>query len=164
MFFLAVYSTDSSPGPRYHVDPKITHFGRDCAPAYSILGRMKEQSGFFLFNVYFLNTFYYVNYLHKYKNNCSFKKCHFTDFTAPLTFDCSLVTRAAPPHAWTRCIQPWESTPMQPAAQTPSLHNGLSYTVPHLRPRPCSQQVQPASTSGPSCPKQASQCQLHHVR
>ncbi|XP_017326586.1 outer dense fiber protein 3-like protein 2a isoform X1 [Ictalurus punctatus] len=32
---------DSSPGPRYHVDSKITRFGRDGTPSYSMLGRKK---------------------------------------------------------------------------------------------------------------------------
>ncbi|KAK3546205.1 hypothetical protein QTP70_025220 [Hemibagrus guttatus] len=32
---------DSSPGPRYHVDGKITRFGRDGTPSYSMLGRNK---------------------------------------------------------------------------------------------------------------------------
>lgn len=40
----AVYFVDSSPGPQYHVDAKITRFGKDGTPAYSILGRMKGQS------------------------------------------------------------------------------------------------------------------------
>ncbi|XP_062848898.1 outer dense fiber protein 3-like protein 2a [Trichomycterus rosablanca] len=34
-------SEDSSPGPRYHVDGKITRFGRDGTPSYSMLGRKK---------------------------------------------------------------------------------------------------------------------------
>ncbi|KAF7705871.1 outer dense fiber protein 3-like protein 2a isoform X2 [Silurus meridionalis] len=32
---------DSSPGPQYHVDSKITRFGRDGTPSYSMLGRKK---------------------------------------------------------------------------------------------------------------------------
>lgn len=44
--FLAVYCVDSSPGPQYHIDAKITRFGRDGTPAYSILGRVKAQSKF----------------------------------------------------------------------------------------------------------------------
>ncbi|XP_053360387.1 outer dense fiber protein 3-like protein 2a [Clarias gariepinus] len=35
-------SEDSSPGPRYHVDSKITRFGRDGTPSYSMLGRRKS--------------------------------------------------------------------------------------------------------------------------
>ena len=42
----AVYCVDSSPGPRYHVDAKMTRFGRDGTPSFSMLGRMKEQSKF----------------------------------------------------------------------------------------------------------------------
>ncbi|KAM3875629.1 outer dense fiber protein 3-like protein 2b isoform 1-T1 [Diretmus argenteus] len=41
-----MYCVDSSPGPRYYVDAKITRFGRDGTPAYSMLGRMKEASKF----------------------------------------------------------------------------------------------------------------------
>ncbi|XP_014843477.1 outer dense fiber protein 3-like protein 2b isoform X1 [Poecilia latipinna] len=36
-------SLDSSPGPLYHVDAKITRFGKDGTPAYSMLSRMKTQ-------------------------------------------------------------------------------------------------------------------------
>ncbi|TKS86817.1 Cytokine receptor-like factor 1 [Collichthys lucidus] len=32
-------SVDSSPGPRYHIDSKVTRFGRMETPSYSILGR-----------------------------------------------------------------------------------------------------------------------------
>ncbi|KAM3594377.1 uncharacterized protein V6R79_006825 [Siganus canaliculatus] len=35
----AMISVDSSPGPRYHIDGKITRFGRVETPSYSILGR-----------------------------------------------------------------------------------------------------------------------------
>ncbi|XP_076828174.1 outer dense fiber protein 3-like protein 2a [Brachyhypopomus gauderio] len=34
-------SVDSSPGPLYHVDSRITRFGRDGTPSYSMLGRTK---------------------------------------------------------------------------------------------------------------------------
>ncbi|KAL7876497.1 hypothetical protein AOLI_G00114600 [Acnodon oligacanthus] len=34
-------SVDSSPGPLYHVDAKVTRFGRDGTPSYSMLGRKK---------------------------------------------------------------------------------------------------------------------------
>ena len=37
--FPAVVSVDSSPGPRYHIDSKVTRFGRMETPSYSILGR-----------------------------------------------------------------------------------------------------------------------------
>ncbi|XP_063058111.1 outer dense fiber protein 3-like protein 2b [Engraulis encrasicolus] len=37
-----LYSIDSSPGPQYFVDAKITRFGRDGTPAYSMLGRMRK--------------------------------------------------------------------------------------------------------------------------
>ncbi|GLD47917.1 outer dense fiber protein 3-like protein 2 [Lates japonicus] len=36
---MSVVSADSSPGPRYHVDAKVTRFGRMETPSYSILGR-----------------------------------------------------------------------------------------------------------------------------
>ncbi|XP_012584896.1 PREDICTED: outer dense fiber protein 3-like protein 2 [Condylura cristata] len=34
---------DASPGPIYFLDPKVTRFGRSCAPAYSIQGRGKSR-------------------------------------------------------------------------------------------------------------------------
>ncbi|XP_007233327.2 outer dense fiber protein 3-like protein 2b [Astyanax mexicanus] len=34
-----MYNIDSSPGPRYNIDAKVTRFGRDGSPAYSIYGR-----------------------------------------------------------------------------------------------------------------------------
>ncbi|KAK1342991.1 hypothetical protein QTO34_015760 [Cnephaeus nilssonii] len=34
---------DSSPGPVYFLDPKVTRFGRICAPAYSMQGRGKSR-------------------------------------------------------------------------------------------------------------------------
>ncbi|XP_035509615.1 outer dense fiber protein 3-like protein 2b [Morone saxatilis] len=42
-----MYCIDSSPGPRYHIDAKITRFGRDGTPAYSMLGRMKAEKELF---------------------------------------------------------------------------------------------------------------------
>ncbi|KAM4575653.1 outer dense fiber protein 3-like protein 2b isoform 1-T1 [Fundulus diaphanus] len=36
-------SVDSSPGPQYHVDAKMTRFGKDGTPAYSMLSRTKGQ-------------------------------------------------------------------------------------------------------------------------
>lgn len=38
----AVVSVDSSPGPRYLVDPGITRFGRVRSLSYSMLGRGKR--------------------------------------------------------------------------------------------------------------------------
>ncbi|XP_034381308.1 outer dense fiber protein 3-like protein 2 [Cyclopterus lumpus] len=35
----AMVSVDSSPGPRYHVDAKVTRFGRMETPSYSMTGR-----------------------------------------------------------------------------------------------------------------------------
>ncbi|XP_075963654.1 outer dense fiber protein 3-like protein 2a isoform X1 [Anarhichas minor] len=35
----AMVSVDSSPGPRYYIDAKVTRFGRMETPSYSILGR-----------------------------------------------------------------------------------------------------------------------------
>ncbi|KAM9842914.1 outer dense fiber protein 3-like protein 2a [Aulostomus maculatus] len=35
----AMISVDSSPGPRYHIDGKVTRFGRMDTPSYSMLGR-----------------------------------------------------------------------------------------------------------------------------
>lgn len=34
---------DSSPGPVYFLDPKVTRFGRSCTPAYSMQGRGKSR-------------------------------------------------------------------------------------------------------------------------
>ncbi|XP_075391273.1 protein CIMAP1D [Tenrec ecaudatus] len=34
---------DSSPGPVYFLDPKVTRFGRSCTPAYSLQGRGKSR-------------------------------------------------------------------------------------------------------------------------
>ncbi len=39
-------SVDSSPGPQYHVDAKMTRFGRDGTPSYSMLGKKKKTGGF----------------------------------------------------------------------------------------------------------------------
>uniref|UniRef100_W5MEW1 Outer dense fiber of sperm tails 3-like 2a n=2 Tax=Lepisosteus oculatus TaxID=7918 RepID=W5MEW1_LEPOC len=36
-----MYSVDSSPGPRYYIDAKLTRFGRDGSPAFSMLGRAR---------------------------------------------------------------------------------------------------------------------------
>ncbi|XP_037326687.2 outer dense fiber protein 3-like protein 2b [Pungitius pungitius] len=41
-----MYRVDSSPGPQYHIDAKMTRFGRDGTPAYSMLGRVKAQKLF----------------------------------------------------------------------------------------------------------------------
>ncbi|XP_069042048.1 outer dense fiber protein 3-like protein 2b isoform X3 [Lepisosteus oculatus] len=40
-----VYSVDSSPGPRYYIDAKLTRFGRDGSPAFSMLGRARGSAG-----------------------------------------------------------------------------------------------------------------------
>ncbi|XP_050933196.1 outer dense fiber protein 3-like protein 2b [Lates calcarifer] len=42
-----LYSVDSSPGPQYCVDAKITRFGKDGTPSYSMLGRTKLQNELF---------------------------------------------------------------------------------------------------------------------
>nr|XP_003422581.2 outer dense fiber protein 3-like protein 2 [Loxodonta africana] len=34
---------DTSPGPIYFLDPKVTRFGRSCSPAYSMQGRGKPR-------------------------------------------------------------------------------------------------------------------------
>uniref|UniRef100_A0A673JBJ4 Outer dense fiber of sperm tails 3-like 2b n=1 Tax=Sinocyclocheilus rhinocerous TaxID=307959 RepID=A0A673JBJ4_9TELE len=38
-----MHSIDCSPGPKYHIDDKLTRFERDGTPAYSIHGRMESQ-------------------------------------------------------------------------------------------------------------------------
>lgn len=78
--------------------------------------------------------------------------------------DCLLLTRGAFPHTRTRCIQPWESPTMQPAAQTSILHHGLSHTLPQCWLGPSSQQVLSTATYGRSSPKQGIQCKLHNIR
>ncbi|XP_016385330.1 outer dense fiber protein 3-like protein 2 [Sinocyclocheilus rhinocerous] len=40
-------SVDSSPGPQYHVDAKMTRFGRDGTPSYSMLGKKKKTADTF---------------------------------------------------------------------------------------------------------------------
>ncbi|MGH0181753.1 UNVERIFIED_CONTAM: hypothetical protein FKN15_024401 [Acipenser sinensis] len=42
----SLYFVDSSPGPRYYIDAKVTRFGRDGTPAYSMLGRIRDSSAF----------------------------------------------------------------------------------------------------------------------
>ncbi|XP_061681456.1 outer dense fiber protein 3-like protein 2b isoform X3 [Syngnathoides biaculeatus] len=43
----SMFCVDSSPGPQYHIDAKMTRLGRDGTPAYSMLGRTKTQKRFF---------------------------------------------------------------------------------------------------------------------
>ncbi|XP_074548748.1 outer dense fiber protein 3-like protein 2a isoform X2 [Halichoeres trimaculatus] len=43
----AMVSVDSSPGPRYHIDSKVTRFGRMETPSYSILGRDRRSGEVF---------------------------------------------------------------------------------------------------------------------
>lgn len=42
IMFAVVVSVDSSPGPRYNIDAKVTRFGRMETPSYSMLGRGKR--------------------------------------------------------------------------------------------------------------------------
>ncbi|XP_076009393.1 outer dense fiber protein 3-like protein 2b [Genypterus blacodes] len=42
-----MYCVDSSPGPQYRVDAKMTRHGRDGTPAYSMLGRLKPTKELF---------------------------------------------------------------------------------------------------------------------
>ncbi|XP_036410152.1 outer dense fiber protein 3-like protein 2a [Megalops cyprinoides] len=42
-----LYSIDSSPGPQYRIDAKMTRFGRDGTPSYSMLGRARSSAGVF---------------------------------------------------------------------------------------------------------------------
>ncbi|XP_028299378.1 outer dense fiber protein 3-like protein 2b isoform X2 [Gouania willdenowi] len=39
----SIYCVDSSPGPKYCVDAKMTRFGKDGTPAHSMLSRVKAQ-------------------------------------------------------------------------------------------------------------------------
>ncbi|KAM4624882.1 outer dense fiber protein 3-like protein 2a [Polymixia lowei] len=43
----SMVSVDSSPGPRYHIDSKMTRFGRVGTPSYSILGRGRRAGDLF---------------------------------------------------------------------------------------------------------------------
>ncbi|XP_071772032.1 outer dense fiber protein 3-like protein 2a [Centroberyx gerrardi] len=43
----AMVSVDSSPGPRYHIDAKVTRFGRGGTPSYSMLGRGRRAGELF---------------------------------------------------------------------------------------------------------------------
>lgn len=56
-FLCTVYRVDSSPGPQYHIDAKITRFGKDGTPAYSMLGRMKAQSKLLLLIIFSIILF-----------------------------------------------------------------------------------------------------------
>ncbi|XP_039620546.1 outer dense fiber protein 3-like protein 2b [Polypterus senegalus] len=40
----SMYFVDSSPGPQYYIDAKMTRFGRDGTPAFTMLGRRKDSS------------------------------------------------------------------------------------------------------------------------
>ncbi|XP_015266702.1 PREDICTED: outer dense fiber protein 3-like protein 2 [Gekko japonicus] len=41
----SIHRKDSSPGPRYYVEPEVTRFGRARGPSYSMLGRHKPPGG-----------------------------------------------------------------------------------------------------------------------
>ena len=38
----SVFSKDASPGPVHSFDPRLSRFGKDGTPSYSILGRQKD--------------------------------------------------------------------------------------------------------------------------
>ncbi|XP_038854125.1 outer dense fiber protein 3-like protein 2 [Salvelinus namaycush] len=40
-------SVDCSPGPQYHIDTKMTRFGRVGTPSYSMLGRARHEADLF---------------------------------------------------------------------------------------------------------------------
>ncbi|KAM6973180.1 outer dense fiber protein 3-like protein 2a [Aplochiton taeniatus] len=42
-----MFSVDSSPGPRYHIDANMTRFGRSITPSYSMLGRGRRAGELF---------------------------------------------------------------------------------------------------------------------
>ena len=45
LFFLfSAFKQESSPGPIYRIDSRITKTGMDGTPAYSMLGQTKDQS------------------------------------------------------------------------------------------------------------------------
>ncbi|XP_018586981.1 outer dense fiber protein 3-like protein 2a isoform X1 [Scleropages formosus] len=41
----SMYFIDSSPGPQYHIDGKMTRFGRDGVPAFTMQGRSRGSGG-----------------------------------------------------------------------------------------------------------------------
>lgn len=46
--FLTVFRKDCSPGPGYFIEASVTRNGKDGTPIYSILGRQKDPSEYFL--------------------------------------------------------------------------------------------------------------------
>lgn len=166
----AVYCVDCSPGPKYHIDAKMTRFGRDGTPAYSMLGRIKSKS-----------KFHFITWRHwsVIRNTCAwrhfwgrsvscsnwkFKLFYSANQDICCRFNSSLSIRAAVPDTWTRNIQPWESSTVQPPAETPVLHHALPHSVQKHRLGACSKQVLPPSSHGAPSPKQTVQRELHHVK
>ena len=45
---IAVHFKDWSPGPAYHVDPRMTRTGLDGTPEYSMLARQKDLSKIYI--------------------------------------------------------------------------------------------------------------------
>nr|XP_024001632.1 outer dense fiber protein 3-like protein 2 [Salvelinus alpinus] len=43
----SMVSVDCSPGPQYHIDAKMTRFGRVGTPSYSMLGRARRGADLF---------------------------------------------------------------------------------------------------------------------
>ena len=43
------YSKNSSPGPKYGINPRVTRSGTEGAPKYTILGRNNDLGLFFYF-------------------------------------------------------------------------------------------------------------------
>lgn len=47
LLFSTEYSKNTSPGPKYGIDPRVTRSGNEGAPKYTISGRNNDP-GFFL--------------------------------------------------------------------------------------------------------------------
>ena len=54
---IAVHFKDWSPGPAYHVDPRMTRTGMDGTPEYSMLARQKDLS-----KIYILRGIFYLSF------------------------------------------------------------------------------------------------------
>ena len=52
-YLIPVFKKDNSPGPGYMVHPSITRYGKDGSASYSILGRQKDSSKSFIWNIHF---------------------------------------------------------------------------------------------------------------
>lgn len=82
---------DSSPGPVYFLDPRVTRFGRSCPPAYSMQGRGKIRGEYNVCGGKWPFTVWEaVLFMHDWSSklecsqryNLSFRKAHYSSPTA----------------------------------------------------------------------------------